>query len=179
MQVPDYERALTLFVRSLKLKHQDPNALAGAGQAAFELGQYKTSEHYLKSALAANPSDGTSAQLLQTAHLVMQMDPYNMRLSASQRTGNAKDAVKSAAERLSACVSNTPAANRDLSGLQTLNATLSQLQPKLRRSALDSDTVDETMSVVFDIERQTKTICGPPSGKDLALLLIAREQEGN
>lgn len=179
MQVPDYERALTLFARSLKLKHQNPDALAGAGQAAFELGQYKASEHYLKSAVAANPSDSTSAQLLQTARLVMQMDPYNMRLPASQRSANVKDAVQTAAARLSGCIANMPGASSGMAGLQTLNSRLSQLQPKLRRSAVDSDTVDEAMSLVFDIEQQTKDLCGLPTGKDLALLLISREQEGN
>jgi predicted Zn-dependent protease len=179
MQVPDYQRALELFVRSLKLRHQAPDALAGAGQAAFELGQYKTSEHYLKSAVAANPSDTASAQLLQTARLVIQIDPYNMRLSASQRSANVKTAVQSATARLSACIANTPAASSGSSGLQTLNSRLSQLRPKLRRSNIDSDTVDEAMSLVFDIEQQTKNICGPPTGRDLALLLISREQEGN
>lgn len=179
MQVPDYQRALELFVRSLKLRHQAPDALAGAGQAAFELGQYKTSEHYLKSAVAANPSDTASAQLLQTARLVIQIDPYNMRLSAFQRSANVKTAVQSATARLSACIANTPAASSGSSGLQTLNSRLSQLRPKLRRSNIDSDTVDEAMSLVFDIEQQTKNICGPPTGRDLALLLISREQEGN
>jgi tetratricopeptide (TPR) repeat protein len=179
MQVPDYQRALELFVRSLKLRHQAPDALAGAGQAAFELGQYKISEHYLKSAVAANPSDTASAQLLQTARLVIQIDPYNMRLSASQRSANVKAAVQSATARLSACIANTPVASSGSSGLQTLNSRLSQLRPKLRKSDIASDTVDEAMSLVFDIEQQTKNICGPPTGRDLALLLISREQEGN
>lgn len=179
LQVPDYERALTLFVRSLKLKHQNPDALAGAGQAAFELGQYKASERYLKNAVAANPSDTTSAQLLETARLVIQLDPYNMRLSSSQRSTNVKDAVQSAAARLSGCMANVLPSNSASSGLQALNTRLSQLQPKLRRSAIDADTVDQAMSLVFDIEQQTKNVCGPPTGKDLALLLISREQEGN
>lgn len=179
LQVPDYQRALTLFVRGLKLKHQNPDALAGAGQAAFELGQYKASERYLKNAVAANPSDTTSAQLLQTARLVIQLDPYNMRLSSSQRSTNLKDAVQSAAARLSRCMANVLPSNSASSGLQALNTRVSQLQPKLRRSAIDADTVDQAMSLVFDIEQQTNNVCGPPTGKDLALLLISREEEGN
>ena len=179
MRVPDYGRALPLFVRSLELKHPNPDALAGAGQSAFELRQYNLAERYLKSAVAANPSDTTSAQLLQTARLVIQMDPYNMRLSSSQRSTNVKDAVQSAAARLSGCMANVLPGNSALSGLQALSTRLSQLQPKLRRSAIDADTVDQAMSLVFEIERQTKNVCGPPAGKDLALLLISREQEGN
>jgi hypothetical protein len=33
------------------------------------------------------------------------------------------------------------------------------------------------MDVVFQIERQTATICGPPQGSDLALLLISQKRE--
>jgi hypothetical protein len=55
---------------------------------------------------------------------------------------------------------------------------MSELQPKLRKQALDSDTVDDAMNLVFDIEQQTKDSCGLPSGKDLALLLISREDRG-
>lgn len=179
LQVPDYERALFLFVRSLKVKHDDPGALAGAGQAAFELGRYRIAEHYLKAAVAADSSDAASAQLLQTARLVIQMDPYNMRLSGSQRAADVKDAVQTATSRLGACTGNLSAAASTSTQLHSLNSRLSQLQPKLRKSAIDSDTVDDAMNLVFDIEQQTKASCGPPTGKDLALLLIAREDEGN
>ena len=35
------------------------------------------------------------------------------------------------------------------------------------------------MNLVFDIERQTNTACGSPTGVDLALLLISKLHEGN
>jgi len=41
------------------------------------------------------------------------------------------------------------------------------------------DLVDAAMDLVFDIERQSNATCGPASGADLALLLIARLHEGN
>jgi hypothetical protein len=34
------------------------------------------------------------------------------------------------------------------------------------------------MDLVFDIEKTASQACGEPEGLDLALLLIAREQEG-
>ena len=178
LQVPDYERALALFVRSLKLKRQNPDALAGAGQAAFELGRYKVAERYLKAAVAANPSDTTSAQLLQTAHLVLAMDPYNMRLSRMQRTADVKDALATADARLSACLTQMTA-GPSRSTFQSLTSRLAQVQQKVKKTSIDSDSVDEAMTVVFDIEQQTNNTCGPPTGKDLALLLISREDEGD
>jgi hypothetical protein len=41
------------------------------------------------------------------------------------------------------------------------------------------DLVEEAMDLVFSIERQTSLVCGPPTGTDLALLLIAKLHEGN
>jgi hypothetical protein len=33
------------------------------------------------------------------------------------------------------------------------------------------------MDVVFQIEQETATVCGPPQGLDLALLLISQKRE--
>ena len=41
----------------------------------------------------------------------------------------------------------------------------------------DPELVDEAMDLVFRIERQTSTLCGMPTGDDLALLLIAKLHE--
>ena len=35
------------------------------------------------------------------------------------------------------------------------------------------------MDLVFNIERQANTACGPPTGTDMALLLISKLHEGN
>jgi tetratricopeptide (TPR) repeat protein len=179
MQVPDYERALSLFLRSLRLKRQNPEALAGAGHAAFELARYKVAERYLRSAVSANPEDSGSAQLLETTRHVIQMNPYRIRISRAERTKAVKDAFDTASSRLSACVAKTSPGGVTSSPLQALNARVLQMQPRLRRRAIDSDTVDDAMSLVSDIEQRTKDSCGPPTGKDLALLLISRENQGD
>jgi hypothetical protein len=41
------------------------------------------------------------------------------------------------------------------------------------------DMVEAAMDMVFGIERQANMDCGPPSGTDMALLLIAKLHEGN
>jgi transcriptional regulator GlxA family with amidase domain len=55
------------------------------------------------------------------------------------------------------------------------------MNPQITEATLrrDPDLVEKAMDVVFDIERQTSTSCGPPTGPDLALLLIAGLHEGN
>jgi hypothetical protein len=35
------------------------------------------------------------------------------------------------------------------------------------------------MDLVFAIERKSNTLCGPPTGTDMALLLISKLHEGN
>jgi transcriptional regulator GlxA family with amidase domain len=41
------------------------------------------------------------------------------------------------------------------------------------------DLADIAMDLVFRIERETSTVCGTPTGADLALLLISRMHEGS
>ena len=64
--------------------------------------------------------------------------------------------------------------------LQTLYAQASAFQPSMPQRTLsrDSEWVSNTMDLVFEIEKAASQACGEPQGPDLALLLIAREQEG-
>ncbi len=54
------------------------------------------------------------------------------------------------------------------------------MKPKIIEYRLrgNPELVDSAMDMVFRIERQTSTLCGTPTGTDLALLLIARLHEG-
>jgi hypothetical protein len=49
-------------------------------------------------------------------------------------------------------------------------------EPGVRR---DPDAVEAAMDLVFAIERETSTQCGPPTGANLALFLISKLHEGN
>jgi hypothetical protein len=55
------------------------------------------------------------------------------------------------------------------------------LKPRITEQDLQEnpDLVEPAMDLVFQIERQASIVCGAPSGTDLALLLIARMDEGN
>lgn len=62
----DYEHALAAYRASLKYDPHNSTALSGAGNAAFELGQYPVAESYLRMALSENPNDAEAAERLKT-----------------------------------------------------------------------------------------------------------------
>src|SRR6185437_16387612 len=105
-QIPDYERALAGYQKSLKLMRKNPAALAGAGHAAFELERYGEAEGYLKAVLSINPTDNESASLLETAQLVLAMNPYRTGLSSNRRKRIVADDFNAAGVRLKSCLAS-------------------------------------------------------------------------
>lgn len=179
MQIPDYERAFDQYRQSLKLERDNAVALAAAGRAAFELGRYPVAERYLGEAVAADPEDSQSANLLKTTRFVLIMDPYRLQLSTAKRNQAVVDAFQTAGQRLEACLA-LPAGASD-ADLQDLELRWNKLRPRPSLLTLRThpDLVSAAMDLVFEIERRTRGVCGAPAGKDLALLLIARQYEGN
>jgi hypothetical protein len=131
-------------------------------------------ERYLKSALAERTDDAQSAQLLATCKAVHQLDPYSY-WSARDRDHIVLSDFNTAGERLNSCLgaSTAAAGNAALQSLHTqwmdMNTRLNQkslrLHPEWSSSATD---------LVFNIERETSSVCGSPSGDDQVLLLIAK-----
>jgi tetratricopeptide (TPR) repeat protein len=177
----DYERALEAYRRILKTDDRDVVALAGAGNAAFQLGRYPLAKQYLESAARINPNDTESAQRLQMTKTVLRMDPFRPQISTSDRNRAVVDAFATAGQRLDTC----PLPGRDTFGTTgsapSLKDEWSSLKPKITEAELrrKPDLAQSAMDLVFRIERQTSTGCGTPAGPDLALLLIAKLHEGS
>lgn len=173
----DYERAFAAYRASLKEDRHNPVAMAGAGQAAFELSRYPEAYRYLQEAVAANPNDTESADLLKTTQAVLQMNPFQHQISMAQRTRIVVEAFATAEQRLKTCSTQPGSAGARLS---SLSDSLGKMKPEITELQLQRrpDLVEAGMDLVFNIERQTSEICGPPSGTDLALLLIAKLHEG-
>src|SRR5439155_8425668 len=96
----DYEHALALYEDMLRIEHGSPAALAGAGEAAFQLGRYRTAQGYLQSAIQANPANYRPRQLLQTATLILDADPFGRRISEKVRAQRVRSAFLRAGKRL-------------------------------------------------------------------------------
>jgi tetratricopeptide (TPR) repeat protein len=177
----DYEHSLAAYRTALGTNQHDDAALAGAGYAAFQLQRYPLAQHYLKSATAAGATDPQSAQLLETTESVLHMDPFRPQISSTDRRKAVLDAFETAGQRLAFC----PLPKSGMSGpdgsAPSLNNEWNTLKPRISAAGLsrNPDLGDKAMDLAFRIERQTSMVCGAPTGKDLALLLIAKLHEGS
>jgi tetratricopeptide (TPR) repeat protein len=180
LRAQDYEHALAAYRLSLRSDRHNEAAMAGAGWAAFQLGRYPLAERYLQAAVAANPNDMQSADRLRTTELVLRMDPFRRQISAAERNRIAMEAFAIAGKRLSSCATPKTAAGSAVSQ-PSLTDSWAKMKPQISEQQLrrNPDLVEAAMDLVFEIERQTGAACGPPTGADLALLLIAKLHEGN
>lgn len=176
----NYEHALASYHTVLRADEQNAAALAGAGYAAFQLGQYPLAQHYLQQAIAANPNDTESSHSLQTTEMVLRMDPFRRQISAADRDKAVVEAFTAAGERLKRCtlpVTSSPGSGPPIS----LNDEWTAMKPRIGAVRLrpDPDLAEKAMDLVFRIEHQTSAVCGAPTGADLALSLIAKLHEGS
>jgi len=187
-----YRDALDEYESVLKGNNTDAAALAGAGEAAFQIGRYRTAVRYLDESVKENPSDPQTRQRLQTATLVLETDPFLRRISGAEGNRRITRAFAQAGDRLRSCaqtkgidLDTEPDNSQSGSGLALSNDLLSlwklwrEARPDLRRlsAASNADLPDKLMDLVFRIEQQTALVCGEPEGVDLALLLILRDRE--
>jgi tetratricopeptide (TPR) repeat protein len=187
LRVQDYGRALSAFRASLKLQRNNSAADAGAGIAAFEIGQYPAAERYLR---AAGPGNTAGIPLLKTTEFILQLDPFQPQISDAERGRIVMKAFHAAGDRLKACPllertgapsSAKPAAGAANPAQQSLGQRWEKLKPKMTARGLrqDPDRVNAAMNLTFQIERQTAGACGPGGEADKALLLIANLHEEN
>jgi tetratricopeptide (TPR) repeat protein len=193
-RIQDYDRALDQYRRALELHPNDPAALAGAGDSAFHLGHFRSATRYLRAAVAQDPRDDHSRQLLQTASLVLDASPFEKRLSARDRQNRLRSAFDIASKKLFVCMDEQsrksgnhvstgspdphlqPSPQRDL---QNLSERYTALQQSIRRTAFldDPDSVDQLMDYIVGVEERTRD-CGPSTPIDQALLLVSQYRSG-
>ncbi|HEV2324806.1 MAG TPA: hypothetical protein VGS10_12720 [Terracidiphilus sp.] len=177
LQAQDTQRALEQFRMALEGNRHDVAAMAGAGNAAFDMGQYMVAERYLRRAVGAG--DKKSESKLKLAELVLNMDPFRTQFKAAERRRIIVDAFSAAGARLQACSVpgpfSVPAAE-----LIALTQSWTKLQPQMNERDLrqNPDLGNSAMSLVFNIERETSGMCGGMTDTDNALLLIANLHQG-
>lgn len=181
LRAEDYEHALTAFRAVLKSDRRNGAALAGAGHAAFELGQYRAAQQFLQAAVAADANDTASAERLKTTQLVQHMDPFRRQIPVAERNQIVVDAFQAAGERLKSCKLPALISGAGANAQPSLSDEWERLKPRITGQGLrrNPDLAETAMDLVFRIERETSTACGAPTGTDLALLLISKMHEGS
>jgi len=183
LKTGDYEHAAPLFRQALRLRPNFVPALEGAGEASFEMGNYRDARRYLARAKRLGPLSAHSQSLFETAALILESDPLAPRLSGQERASRALLAFNQSMLRLSCCAAARGVSFDDKqqqSDLQNIHALALALQPKVRERNLarDPDLVLKVTDMAYEIEKVTERACGEPQGMDLALLLLSRVQEG-
>jgi tetratricopeptide (TPR) repeat protein len=183
-QAQDYSGALTQYREVLHLDPLNSSALIGAGEAAYNAGNYAVAQHYLQEALNRNPQDANARQLLGTTELIVRTNPFRSHISDVERNRRITAAFGQAGRRLTDCAQQTgvdlnATGASPASPLASLQARWTSTKPELNRlrSPAETDLPDAIMDVVFQIEQQTASVCGRPQGPDLALFLISQKRE--
>lgn len=181
LQVQDYEHALAECRRVLQLDRTNAPAAAGAAQAAFKLGRYRTAARYLEAASKANPQDSQIAQMRQVSNLILQQDPFSRDLSTQERQHRIRLIFEEAGERLDACMKSQERQSvpgTQVDPLPPLKAQWVQMRRRLIRLGLvgESGLADQVMDLVLQIEQQT-AVC-PTTTQDQVLLLLAENRGG-
>jgi tetratricopeptide (TPR) repeat protein len=202
----DYEHALSEYQTVLEHDRQNAVALAGAGEAAFQLHRYGTAEKYLATAVKLDSSNSSVSQQLQTARLILEIDPFVRGISTSERDQRIKLSFDRAGARLRECVAKQGSAGNTAKGSEETvnkkdqesvpqngspnNSSSSELTSLLqdwtamkskvlrRGTKFESDMAESVMDLVFRIELQTQKECGDPVGLDQALFLLAQDRNG-
>ncbi len=103
LKVQDGEHALSSFRLSLRANPRNQVALAGAGEAEFDLGDYPRAQRYLSQALNENPGDRNSASLLEVTEQVVRLDPFRPEITDAERDQAVLSAFETAGDRLKGC----------------------------------------------------------------------------
>lgn len=177
LQTQDDARALEQFRLALEGNRHDVAAMAGAGDAAFQLAEYRVAEQYLRR--AAGAGDKASKSQLRLAELVLNMDPFRTQLKAAERRRIIMDAFAAGGTRLQACSAPGPF-TVPADELVALTQKWMQLKPQIdeRDLSRNPDLGNSVMSLVFNIEQETSGMCGGMTDTDNALVLIANLHQG-
>ncbi len=187
-KIQDYQHAFDEYRQVRQLDRKNVQAAAQAGIAAFKLGHFRTAQHFLEGALYGGDRDPIVRNMLETTWVIFSASPFRRGLSQEERVTRVRSAFQTASHRLEACMTahgesssnasaGTPAAAP--SALQDLASQEDELKADMRRPSdlKDADLQEDAMEFVFDVEEQTQGMCGPPTGPDLALLLLGRGRE--
>jgi tetratricopeptide (TPR) repeat protein len=170
-QVGDTRHALDQFEAALRLDKANGDALAGAGGAAFGLGDYAMAIRYLR---AAPPQADHVSETLEVVELVLSSDPLASRLVTAERRRRLLADVEYVEERLSACAGQ-PGSGEPTTDQADLLREAESLEQELQPHAVEaSDMIETGVDLIYRIARTIAQRCPPPSPLNQALILIGQ-----
>jgi tetratricopeptide (TPR) repeat protein len=175
-QAGDSRHALDQFQAALRLAPGSGPALAGAGLAAFQLGEYPRARKYLRSAPPGAEHVRETGALVER---ILANDPLASRIGAAARARRLMANFSYAEQRLKTCLeqrSGAPPTGEEQALLREAQAFEDQLKPPAIR---EQDTVEAGVDLIARIARQMAQTCQPATPFDQALILIGRQHGGD
>jgi tetratricopeptide (TPR) repeat protein len=164
----DRPRALQQFERALRIDPDNGAALAGAGQAAFSLGDYAAAGRFLRRAPDDIAGVGETRDIV---NLMITIDPLGSRIGLAARRQRLADDLAYADERAAACLAAANGPSTEGGGLRN---EVRAFMDRLKRSrTLEADTIEAGLDLVDRIEQRVTRRC-QPAPRDRALVLIGR-----
>jgi len=181
LRTQQWTRALDLYRTLLVADRNDQESLAGAAQAAFELGQYVTAMQYFDQLPQERRDQPELADRFALTGRILAMDPFLSGPSADVRAQRATNALALAQRRAENCARQTGQPLEQTppkTELQRLYAQSKDLQRDWTPRYLEQfpDRLDAAMAYVFAVENAAANACAEPQGDDRALWLLGRSR---
>jgi tetratricopeptide (TPR) repeat protein len=178
----EFANARNEFRSALEVDRTQPQALEGAGEASFQLADYPAAVRYLDQATRNKNPNPAVKPMLAVSQAVLELDPFDSRLSGSERAGRASRSFALAVARLDSCT-GLNVHDHAAAPPVDIQAIYSQAQ-KTEALATPSylqrhpEEIASLMVIVMNMETAAVSKCGEPTApEDRALLLITRSRE--
>lgn len=184
LRVNLWGRALNEYQGILATHKRDPDALAGAAVAAFQMHDYARASQYFEDLPREMSADPQISAMFDTVREAQAVNPFLPGLSNEERGARTTRALERAESFARECSQRQGApveAALETTPLQKLWGSLQQDSSlwSQRNLVRDPDQVDAAMEWVFEVEKAAAQQCGQPSDPaDRALLLIAQSRAG-
>ena len=180
--VGDTYSALQNYEKVLAQNPDNQAALAAAGRLHYQSGNFEEAYRLLEradrlhgSSPSTHPGLSPETQtILDNSERILALTPFRKRPPAD-RIDRVLRSRALAKARFNSCSAQLSSSGNSSSPLQGLAAAWGSKEAALGRAALlkEPNAQDDTMKLIFDTERQTAALCGPPTGDDKLLLLLA------
>ena len=180
LRTQQWNHALELYRTLLVADPNDEESLAGAAQAAFELGEYSTAVEYFDRLAPDRRQQPDLVNRYEMTRRILAADPFFLGLSIELRAQRVANALALAQARAEGCARQTgqsleqSAPQTDLQRLYEQGTTL-QKDWTLRYLERFPDRLDAAVAYVFSVENAAAA-CGEPQGDDRALWLLGRSR---
>jgi tetratricopeptide (TPR) repeat protein len=174
----DLPHALEEYAAAIRLDGSNIEALTAAGHLAFQVGNYRLAEQYLRAAQEANPESQETHQLLTLTRAILSSDPLLPHLTQWERQKRLEAGLEVSLKLVEDCLSDT-SDSKAIAELQSLKTeAISATKRWKTKSSSDTDTVKTGVDLIFRMQQTASGACGNPSDRDRAWLLIGQQHNG-